>query len=299
MKVLNEHEFGGPWTQEKLERIRSYLIQYMTIFTKNPAASFYTTIYVDAFAGSGYRTETKEKHESDDLFPELNETEAQDFLKGSAWIALEVEPSFDRFIFVEKSADRVDDLNNLKREFPKKADPIEVFTGDANDKLIKWCRETDWHKNRAVVFLDPYGMQVTWDLMETMARTQAIDLWILFPLGVAVNRMLTKGELPPEKWASHLTRFFGSDDWKEEFYHSYVQPTLFGDETTFDRKDAPFKKIGDYFVRRLKTVFADVAENPLALLNSKNVPLFLLCFAAGNPRGAPIAKRIASYILRA
>lgn len=31
--------------------------------------------------------------------------------------------------------------------------------------------------------------------------------------------------------------------------------------------------------------------------NSKNVPLYLLCFAAGNPRGGPIAVKIAQDIL--
>jgi len=50
-------------------------------------------------------------------------------------------------------------------------------------------------------------------------------------------------------------------------------------------------------VDRLKTVFTKVAEKPLPLLNSKHVPLYLLCFAAGNPKGAPTAVKIAQNIL--
>ena len=38
-------------------------------------------------------------------------------------------------------------------------------------------------------------------------------------------------------------------------------------------------------------------ENPLRLRNSKNVPLYLLCFAVGNPKGAPTAVNIAEDIL--
>lgn len=34
------------------------------------------------------------------------------------------------------------------------------------------------------------------------------------------------------------------------------------------------------------------------LMNSKNISLYLLCFAAGNPKGAPTALKIANYILR-
>lgn len=47
-------------------------------------------------------------------------------------------------------------------------------------------------RRRAVVFLDPFGMQVEWRTIERIGQTKAIDLWILFPLGVAVNRFLTK-----------------------------------------------------------------------------------------------------------
>lgn len=56
--------------------------------------------------------------------------------------------------------------------------------------------------------------------------------------------------------------------------------------------------IGEYFLNRLRTVFAGVAMNPLVLTNSKNCPLYLLCFAAGNPKGAKVAVKIAEDILR-
>ena len=52
-----------------------------------------------------------------------------------------------------------------------------------------------------------------------------------------------------------------------------------------------------YFIDRLQSVFNGVATNPLVLRNSKNVPLYLLCFAAGNQKGAPIAVKIAQEIL--
>ena len=63
-------------------------------------------------------------------------------------------------------------------------------------------------------------------------------------------------------------------------------------------REASFEAIGAYFVERLKTVFEGVAENPLPLRNSMNVPIYLLCFAAANPKGAPPAVRIANHILR-
>ncbi len=206
------------------------------------------------------------------LFPELQETEAQAFLNGSARNALEVEPSFQQYIFIERSAARVQELEKLRDEFPSKAKRVQVVNEDAGSFLRRWCSTVDWHSHRAVVFLDPYGMQVEWSLIEVIANTKAIDLWILFPLASAVNRLLTRNEPPPSQWAQALTRTFGTDEWQNSFYTRKVELTLFG-EQEIESKDTDFEAIGQFFVNRLKTVFARVADNPLPLRNSRNVPL--------------------------
>ena len=56
--------------------------------------------------------------------------------------------------------------------------------------------------------------------------------------------------------------------------------------------------IGKYFNQRLTSAFADVAPNPYTLRNSQGSPLFLLCFAAANPRAAKTAIKIAQDILK-
>jgi three-Cys-motif partner protein len=296
---MAKHEFGGEWTSDKLERVRKYLCAYTTIFKKNPHASYFTTIYVDAFAGTGQRVESAGRHSKAAAMALEDEadTDKEALQKGSARIALEVDPPFDRFLFIERSTKRAKELQKLRSEFPDRANVIQIKQGDANDVLRQWCHRTDWQRHRAVVFLDPYGMQVDWATIEAIAATKAIDLWILFPLGVAVNRLLTRNEPPPKKWADALTRIFGNEDWKQEFYPKKTEPTLFGEEET-ERKAANFGRIGRFFLKRLKTVFAQVAPNPLILTNSKGVPIYLLCFAAGNPKGAPTALKIAKDILK-
>ena|SRR5437870_2243855 len=290
-------EFGGDWTAEKLERVRKYLAAYTVIFARNPKAQKLTPIYVDAFAGTGYRTKPPRVDPQTTLFEELAEPETEAFLKGSARIALEVEPPFKQYVFIEQDATRAQELENLKRQFGEKATRITIVREDANTYLKAWCERTDWRVSRAVMFLDPYGMQVDWSLIEAIAKTQAVDLWILFPLGVAVNRLLTRAELPPKKWAQGLTRILGTEEWRDAFYSRQVEKTLFGDEEV-RTKEADFGKIGRYFVDRLKTIFTAVASNPLPLRNSRNVPLYLLCFAAGNPRAASTAIKIAQNILK-
>ena len=90
---------------------------------------------------------------------------------------------------------------------------------------------------------------------------------------------------------------FGDTGWYDEFYKESISHDLFGPKTQL-KKVANFDSISQYFVRRLKMAFYQVAESPRPLYNSRNVPLFLLCFAVGNAKGAPIAMRIADHILK-
>jgi three-Cys-motif partner protein len=140
-------------------------------------------------------------------------------------------------------------------------------------------------------------MQVEWTTIEAIAHTRAIDLWLLFPLGIGVNRLLTKsGDIPPS-WRRRLDLLLGTGDWYDELYEVDTSPTLFGDDQERVVK-ASRQALGRYFNDRLKALFPGVAEEPGVLRNSVNNPLYLLCFAAANEKGAPIALKIATHLLR-
>jgi three-Cys-motif partner protein len=173
---------------------------------------------------------------------------------------------------------------------------VSVLEGDANVEIQRLC-DKDWRFHRAVLFLDPYGMQVEWKTIEAVAATKAIDLWVLFPLGIGVNRLLTRSGDIPTAWRQRLDTLLGTTDWYDEFYRVETEPTLFGPNEERVVK-ASTTTIGEYFNSRLKSVFADVAPEPKVLRNSTNCPLYLLCFAVGNDAGAPIAVRIANHLLR-
>lgn len=290
-KTTSQQEFGGNWTQQKLELLQKYLSAYTRIFDRNERARFFRTTYVDAFAGTGYM-QIAERDPG--LFNE-NLHDLDTYQKGSVIRALEVQPGFDQYLFIEKSPSRCEELNAIKKIHPAKK--IEIKQADANSFLTNWCRETDWMTNRAVVFLDPFGTSVQWQTIESIAQTRAIDLWILFPL-FAVNRMLVRSRKPPAGWARRLTQLLGTDEWAARFYTD-PPPALFdlyGDAGEPQDKVANYQKIGEFFVDRLKTTFVAAAE-PLVLRNSRNSPLYLLCFAAGNKAGAGAGMNIAKSII--
>jgi three-Cys-motif partner protein len=297
-RAVEPHEFGGSWTEDKLKRVAKYLCAYTRIFAKGKFASRYRTIYVDAFAGTGYRTRTRSRRDGLELFTSDPDRDVVELLDGSAINALKVEPGFNRYIFVESDSNRAAELRTLAGQFPEKAAGIEVYERDANTYLLEFCSGTDWNVHRAVVFLDPYAMEVDWATIECLANTKAVDLWLLFPMS-AVNRLLVRTGEVPQSWAAALTRLLGGDDWRTAFYTDSATPTLFGTETKTSKQADP-EAIRLYFERKLRNLFPKVAVAPKPLMNSKNSPLFLLCFAAANPgRGGDIAVGIATDILRA
>ncbi len=291
------HRFGGNWTSTKLDVLAKYLSSYTKALKDQPStARPFRKGYIDAFAGTGYRTQREVGGDAKMLlFPDLADSAPQEFLDGSARLALKTEPRFDRYVFVERNPERCAQLEALKEDFPHLARDISVSQGEANEEIQKLC-EKDWRSHRAVLFLDPYGMQVEWKTIEAIASTRAIDLWVLFPLGIGVNRLLTRSGQIPDSWRHRLDTLLGTADWYDEFYRVESETTLFGDNE--DRLvKASTDTIGRYFNARLKTVFADVAPEPKVLRNSTNCPLYLLCFAVGNTAGAPIALRIANHLL--
>ena len=141
-------------------------------------------------------------------------------------------------------------------------------------------------------------MQVDWSTIEELASTKAVDLWLLFPLGQAVMRLLRKEGEPPREWQQALDRIFGTHDWHSRFYVTTREADLFGDEILSTHRVADSRAVGAFMIERLKTTFHAVAGNPGVLLNSQNVPLYLFCFASANSKGAPTALRIAGHLLK-
>jgi three-Cys-motif partner protein len=225
------------------------------------------------------------------LFPEIAKAEEK-FRKGSVRRALEVEPSFDKYVFIEKSAKKCKELKAVAAEFPHKK--VKVINEDANSALLKWCLNLNPECERAVVFLDPFGASVEWKVISALAKTRAVDLWILFPYS-AVNRMLMRNRKPQGALAERLTKVFGTADWENSFYSSRrFRPLLAETHVEEAHKSVAHREIIDFFMARLRKEFEAVAD-PKPLHNSRSL-LFMLISAAGNAASAKTGIKIANSI---
>lgn len=277
-----EHRFGGPWTDEKLQVVLTYLGFYTTALGKR----FPRIAYIDAFAGTGSR-----EFEDED-----GATQSSD---GSALRALDIEPPFNDYLFIEKDSIKAAEL---RRNLASRSGRIaHVIVGDANEKLVEFLRTWDPRSSRGVVFLDPFAMSVNWSTLEAIAQTRSLDLWFLFPFNAVARTMPKRGDIPKE-WLGKLIAIFGEDP-RPNFYETTSRHALFPDEVeeeeTFRRGGT--KILGAYIVNRFKTIFKGfVSDQALVLRNSRNSPMFLLMFCSANPndKAVALAKKVVKDILK-
>jgi three-Cys-motif partner protein len=282
----------GPWAKEKLEALGQYLSFYTTVLKKQ-GHWLRGTIFVDAFAGPGLsRVRTREKAaEPPGLFgpdPESDAAEVE-FLKGSPRVALDIANPFNFYIFVERDGQRIAELKGLKVEYALTRD-VTVRGGDANAALQSWLASgIDWQHYRAVVFLDPFGMQVPLSTIEALAKTKAIEIIINFPLGMAIQRLLTKSGDIPQDWQVSLDAFFGSKDWHTLVYESKAD--LFG--PTRSKVSASGMKLLEWYRSRLRGIFGNVSTARL-VKNTRGNPLYYLIWAGPHKKGLVGAEHILS-----
>ena len=314
----NFGSFGGHWSDVKLSAVKAYFTRFNQALSKAP----FTRVYIDAFASGGRVKSVPIKkpltniiHDEcwfetgEDLigFKDPNDPdgiESEVIRHGSPLLALEASPGFHEFIFIERDPATLKLLEEQVKASPElRGRPVDFICDDANTALLRICCP-EWSKTRrATIFLDPFALHIRWATLEAIARTKGMDMWMLFP-AMAVNRMLPRHAEVPEVWANRLDDTFGDRSWREEFFavpeHLPIDD-LFPEHLENQKEtklDDPFGRLSRYVTRRLKTVFAEAVEEPLLLKTKGGAPLFLLCFAVANERGAPIAKRIADHIIK-
>jgi three-Cys-motif partner protein len=292
---VDRHFFGSAETERKLRCLSEYLSAF-TIALRNQN---FTCIYIDAFAGSGSRTEV---HAAIPLFGEDEAAEVT--TPGSAAIAIGTDPPLDALVLIEQDPQRFAALKELQRVHDDRR--IVIRQGDANEYVRKLCGNMKWRAPRTdrrgvrgVIFLDPYGMEVEWKTVEAIAKTKALDCWYFFPLsGLYRNAPHNPRKLDEHKQRA-LDRVLGATDWREKWYERAPQRLgLFETQEQAVRR-ADVDAIEAYVKGRLETAFTGTVLDPVRLRHRNGAPLASLFFAVSNdsPQAVGLATKIASHIL--
>ena len=272
------NKFGGDWTKIKIEILVDYAKAYLHIMNKR---QYFRLLYFDGFAGSG--SIVKEKKVNIEL------------TIGAARRIVEIENPrpFDMYYFVEKDKENYLSLKaNIEEQFPQKKG-IYIAEEDCNNKLIElsnYLRKPENKNIRTLAYIDPCGMQVEWRSIESL-RGLNLDMWILVPTGMGVNRLLKKNGQISDAWLKRLEIFLGigKDEINDLFYTK--SPTLFEDFVEIKKEDKAVEKSAFLYANRLGEIFNYVSK-PYELRNSSNSIMYHLFFTSNNKNGAKIANDI-------
>lgn len=284
-------QFGGSHTERKLEAVASYLQAYVTVMKKQR----FKLSYIDAFAGSGASQPLPKSEAAALLDVEIYDATA--IIEGSPIRALEVDPPFDRYIFIDANAENVRSLESLIAE--RGVENCRVLEGDANAHLISLSKFLGNERfERAVVFLDPFGLSVRWETVAALAATEKVDLWYLVPV-LAMSRQI-KGDGTFLPSANKIDEIWGSNGWRAKAVReSEPIEDLFGAIDSRFEKVARAEQFSEMFRERLAEVFAGGVAKQYLRLGRGNLHEFSLMFACANPSqaAAGAALRIANHIL--
>ncbi len=242
-------------------------------------------MYFDGFAGCG-----RIDHEVSDL-------EDKSFIESVALQVLSMKHPklFDIYYMVDKHKKRSEQLRGLvKSQFPKLN--AHVVNSDCNVRLINMTNFMRKNKKfRSLSFVDPFGMSLKWSSLEA-CRGLGIDMWILIPTGVAVNRLLMKNQKNiPESWLAKLEKFYGlsAEDIRTYFYRTQDRYSLFGDdiETDTQKVNSAIHKAVTLYRERLSTVWKYVSQ-PFPMKNSTGSVMYHFLMATNNASGLGIANDI-------
>ena len=292
----------GPWAAEKLDSLARGLRYYTDRLKNQP---HWQKVYIDAFAGPGLavvRTRPREDKPTaparmNDLFAAKVSSDATDpeeeqirYLKGSPRVALDLKNPFDQYIFIEKDPNRLAELETMVGEYGGTRN-IDIRRGNANDVLGDILRSGfSKRTHRAYIFLDPFGIQVPWSTIQALAATQAIEVMINFPMGMAIRRMMPNSGDVPVGWGISLDSFFGSPDWRTHAYEESID--LAGQRIS--KVDDSEVRLLEWYRNRLKAAFGFVSEAQL-ITNTRGGHLYYLIWAGPRVEGLKGADYILTY----
>ena len=258
----------GYWSEVKLDIVKEYAAMYSRILTAQRRLRLHH-VYIDAFAGAGlHRSKTRGA-----------------FIPGSPVNALQVQPPFREYHFIDLQQEKV---NFLRRLVGERSD-VRIYRGDCNamlrQQIFPRVRYEDYR--RGLCLLDPYGLHLQWEVIATAGRLRSLELFLNFPVADINRNVLWRnpeGVDPAD--IARMTAFWGDESWRTIAYTT--EGNLFGFAEKVDNDT-----VAEAFRRRLRTVagFAYVPK-PVAMRNSNGATVYYLFFAAQKPVAAHIVEAI-------
>lgn len=110
---------------------------------------------------------------------------------------------------------------------------VHIFQGDCNEVLLKKIfprvRYEDFR--RGLCLLDPYGLHLNWEVIETAGKMGTIDLFLNFPImDMNRNALWRYPDHVPADGIERMTAFWGDESWRDVAYKKNPQQSLLANQ---------------------------------------------------------------------
>jgi three-Cys-motif partner protein len=273
--VAVEYDEIGIWSEVKLAIIKEYASAYARIMEskRREEISRLSWIYIDAYAGPGYH---------------LSKTTG-DLVEGSPLIALNTDPPFREYHFIDTEPER----SALLRRYAGERKDVFTYSEDCNQVLLKRVFPRAQFKDyrRALCLLDPYNIDLTWEVIEAAGKARSIEIFMNFMIMDINRNALPKN--PDKAVASkvaQMTRLWGDETWLDAGYDQI--------QTLFDYS-VPVKvsneRFAEAFRERLeKKAGFKYVPKPMPMKTRTDSVIYYLYFASQKEAGMDIVNDIFS-----
>jgi len=209
-------------------------------------------------------------------------------VRGSPQRALDITPPFKEYYFIDTRDDKIAELNRIALNRPE----THVLQGDCNSILLTEVFPKVRYENfdRALCLLDPYGLDLDWEVIKTAGQKEIIDMILNFPVMDMNRNVLWRRNLegvdPTD--IARMNSFWGDESWKTVAYRP--MPNLFGEIVEFKEDN---RTIAFAFKERLEKVAGfKYVPDPIPMRNTTSATLYYLFFASQQK----VADNIIRYI---
>ncbi len=266
-----EYDEIGIWSEVKLAIVKEYASAYAKILDAQRRESLHNLrwLYIDAFAGPGIHLSKR----------------TGEIVDGSPLIALKTTPPFSEYHFIDSDPIRAEQLRSISG--PR--DDVHIYSADCNRVLLDtvFPRALYSDYRRALCLLDPYNINLRWEVIETAGQMESVEVFLNFMImDINRNALRRNRDLAIQSKIDQLTRLWGDRTWEDAAYSS--EGKLFDDpeKVSNERFEMAWRE------RLRKKAGFKFVSKPMPMKTRTNSVIYYLYFASQKPVAAGIVDDI-------
>lgn len=263
---------SGEWVKEKMFYVKRYIDTFEVAMR---GKDWRRRIFIDLFAGPG----------------KCNIRESAEIILGSPLLALQTSHPFTDYYFVDMDQQNLDTLARRSQSSTVPAEHVHLLVGDANQRVDEIAADIAKFDKQFIkgllpclnlAFLDPEGLELEWETVETLGRMNRMDVIIHYSQN-GLTRNLDRCYASQDETV--VDRFFGDRNWRQVYKNVSEKKEKIGiHRALIDYYKSKLNKLGYVVINDSE----EIAREPLIRNTKRNAPLYRLIFASKHPLGNKI-----------